>query len=86
MSSRVPIVATSVGGVPDVVSRADAILIPSENPEAIARALKEIADDPSAANRRAVSAQQRLVTSFSYAGWLEAVENVYTAASRADTP
>jgi L-malate glycosyltransferase len=82
MSSRVPIVATSVGGVPDVVSGADAILIPSENPEAIARALKEIADDPSAANRRAVSAQQRLVTSFSYAGWLEAVENVYTAASR----
>jgi glycosyltransferase involved in cell wall biosynthesis len=46
MRTEVPIVATQVGGVPDVVTSAEAILVPSENPQAIASALARIDEDP----------------------------------------
>jgi len=49
MYAGVPIVATRVGGVPDVVTSSQAILVPSEAPEMIARALTEVASEPTAA-------------------------------------
>jgi len=56
MHAGVPIVATSVGGVPDVVSEADAILVPSEQPAMIAQALVEIRRDATAAKTRCLRA------------------------------
>ena len=81
MYARVPIVATRVGGVPDVVSASHAILVSSEDPKAIARALGEIATEPSAAARRSTLARDRLLQSYGAAEWLEAIGAVYRAAS-----
>jgi glycosyltransferase involved in cell wall biosynthesis len=77
IDARVPIVATAVGGVPDVVTDAHAILVPSEQPRAIAAALAELRRDPTAAVQRTVLARERLVDVFGEARWVDAIESVY---------
>jgi glycosyltransferase involved in cell wall biosynthesis len=44
-AAGVPVVATSVGGVPDAVGKA-ALLVPPGDPDAAARALERLANDP----------------------------------------
>jgi glycosyltransferase involved in cell wall biosynthesis len=82
MNARVPIVATTVGGVPDVVDASQALLIPAEQPGLIAQALSELQRDPSAAADRSLRARERLLASFSLATWLDAVDAVYAAIGR----
>jgi len=82
MAAGVPVVATRVGGVPDVVGDADAILVAPDQPAAIGAALDEIARDPGAAVRRAESARARLEREFGAAAWLRAVDDVYREAIR----
>lgn len=80
MSAGVPIVATRVGGVPDVISSAHAILVAPEAPAEIARALEEVRREPMTSAHRSELARERLLQSFSYAAWLDAVDTVYRAA------
>jgi len=80
MYAGIPIVATRVGGVPDVVTSTHAILVPSEQPMMIARALAEVAKEPSAAARRSMLARERLLQSYGDAEWLDAIDAVYAAA------
>ena len=80
MNSRVPIVATHVGGVPDVVSSTNAILVAPEAPQEIAKALEEVWRDPLSAVHRSERARARLLQSFSSDAWLAAVDLVYRAA------
>jgi len=77
MHAGVPIVATQVGGVPDVVSSEHALLVPSEQPGAIAAALAELRRNPAAAARRSERARERVLHDFSAEAWIEAVEDVY---------
>jgi glycosyltransferase involved in cell wall biosynthesis len=80
MHACVPIVATRVGGVPDVVTPAHALLVPPEQPRTIARALEEVAREQSAASHRAMLARERVVQSFDSAAWLSEVDAVYREA------
>ena len=57
--ARVPIVASRVGGIPEVVGDDEAILLPPGDPEALAGALLQVLDDPEAADRRASRAFER---------------------------
>jgi glycosyltransferase involved in cell wall biosynthesis len=82
MYAGVPIVATRVGGVSDIVTQSDAILVPAQKPEAIARALEQIARERPAAQARSVHARNTVLRSFGAAPWLAAVDSVYRAASR----
>jgi glycosyltransferase involved in cell wall biosynthesis len=82
MYAGVPIVATRVGGVADIVTPSDAILVPAESPEAIARALEKIGRERSAAGIRSAHARETVRRSFNAAPWLAAVESVYQAAAR----
>jgi glycosyltransferase involved in cell wall biosynthesis len=81
MHASVPIVAACVGGVPDVLTSAHAILVPTEQPATIARALVQIEREPIAAKQRSVLARERLVRSFGSDEWLGAVDAIYRAAS-----
>lgn len=81
MHASVPIVATRVGGVPELVTAAHAILVPSEQPGMIAQALAQIEREPSAAKHRSMLARERLLKSFSADVWLGAVDAVYQAVS-----
>jgi glycosyltransferase involved in cell wall biosynthesis len=82
MHAGVPIVATRVGGVPDVVSDAEAILVPAEQPAVIAQALAEIQRDPVAAEKRNARAREKVARSFGVAAWVAAVDRVYLDAER----
>jgi glycosyltransferase involved in cell wall biosynthesis len=82
MSAGVPIVATRVGGVPDIVGPSHGLLVPPEQPVMIAHALSELERDPSAATDRSMRARERLIQSFSAATWLDAVDAVYDAVAR----
>ena len=77
MHAGVPIVATSVGGVPGVVSSEDALLIPPEDPLALASAIRDVHDHPVAAARRALHARSRLERDFAAMPWLESYERIY---------
>jgi glycosyltransferase involved in cell wall biosynthesis len=59
MSEGLPIVATAVGGVPDVVSDGfSARLVPSEDEAALRGALDQLRNDPNAAAEMGRCAQQ----------------------------
>lgn len=77
MRARTPIVATSVGGVPDVVSGDEAILVPPENPAALAAALDRLVAAPAAAQLRAQAAHRRLVAERDLDTWITQHELLY---------
>ena len=79
MAARVPVVTTAVGGIPEVVTPAEAVLVPSESPGALADAIRFVHDDRSAASDRADRAAVRLATAFSTENWLGQYDQLYAA-------
>jgi glycosyltransferase involved in cell wall biosynthesis len=77
MAARVPAVVTAVGGVPAVVSGAEAILVPSERPEMLAEAIGRVLADAAGATSRVEAAYRRLVGEFATPGWLAAHVALY---------
>lgn len=78
MEAEVPVVATAVGGVPDVVRDGrEALLVPPEDPSALARALEAVRRNREAARERARRARERLETEFAPQPWLDRHESVY---------
>jgi glycosyltransferase involved in cell wall biosynthesis len=77
MAAGAPIVATSVGGVPDVVSVSEALLVPPEDPNALAEAIRAVHDQPEEAKRRCSAARARLEAEFAVEPWLAKHEELY---------
>lgn len=77
MAAGVPIVATRVGGVPHVVSDAEALLIPSDDPNAVAAAIRAVRDDPAAAASRVRAASARLRDHYGVGPWLDRYDTIY---------
>lgn len=77
MAAGVPVVAASVGGVPDVVTPAEALLVPPVNAGALAEAVRRVYQDPEAARLRVEAARQRLVQHFALSPWLARYEAIY---------
>lgn len=77
MAAGLPIVATRVGGVPDVVDERSAWLVPSEDPGAIAAALTAMAGSPDEARRRGIEARERVARQFGVEAWLDAYDDIY---------
>jgi glycosyltransferase involved in cell wall biosynthesis len=80
MAARVPVIATRVGGVPDVVHSEHARLVAPEDGAALAEAIEEIRANPSDAARRAERAAARLEKTYDVGGWIRAYDRVYTDA------
>lgn len=78
MSAGVPVIATAVGGVPDVLSPAEGILLEPESPLAIARAIAAVRDNRADASRRAEQAGARLASEFDLSRWLDAHDTLYS--------
>ena len=77
MAAGVPIVATAVGGVPDVVTPGEALLVPSEDAGALAEAIDAVLAEPGGAAARAVAAAERLAAVYSAAAWLDRYDELY---------
>lgn len=80
--ASVPVVATAVGGVPDVISEAEARLIAAERPAELATALREALTQPDEAAARAERAAARLAREFSVETWLDCYQTLYRALGR----
>ena len=83
MAAGVPIVAARVGGVPDVVSSHEAVLVAPDDPGALAAQIRAVSGNPASARARALRARQRLLTEFTVGPWLDRYTEVYRLVSRA---
>jgi len=81
MAAGVPVVTTDVGGIPDVVSPEEAVLVPSEDAAALATAIDESLDHPDA-RARAARAEKRLHGECGVDAWVEAHTLLYRSISR----
>jgi glycosyltransferase involved in cell wall biosynthesis len=77
MAAGVPIVATNVGGVPDLLSQREAYLVPPETPDALAAAIRSVYEVPAGAAQRARAARDRLRRDCGITSWLDSYEAVY---------
>ncbi len=65
MALGTPVVATAVGGNPELINSATGALVPVHDTGALMRALESIEANPSAARGRAEAARERIGTAFS---------------------
>jgi glycosyltransferase involved in cell wall biosynthesis len=77
LATRVPVVATRVGGVPDVISEREALLVPSENVAALAHAIRTVISDPASARERAELALAYVNSEFGADRWVESYDRLY---------
>ncbi|AIE86450.1 glycosyl transferase family protein [Fimbriimonas ginsengisoli Gsoil 348] len=77
MWAGLPTVATRIGGIPEVITPQCGILVPSHNPEAVAKATMELLDDDALRDRMGAAAGHRARTVFSSQSMREATDWVY---------
>ena len=78
MELGLPIVASNVGGIPDVVIDGESgILVPEKDPAALADAFKRLADDPSLVEKLLAGARKRINECFTWDGIIERQVEVY---------
>lgn len=83
MRAALPVIATSVGGVPDLVTDpATGWLVASESPEALAAAIDAAFARPGDAKRRGEAGAARLRTEYDPARWVARYDVAYAAAMR----
>jgi glycosyltransferase involved in cell wall biosynthesis len=82
MSAGVPVVATAVGGIPDVLTEKEARLVPPEDPPALGAAIRTAIEDRTAAAQRAAAASRRLEEQFGAERWLAKHEEMYRGLAR----
>ncbi len=78
MAAELPIVATGVGGTPEVVVAGETgLLAPARDAAGFAAALVEASADPARARRWGVAGRQRLLAHFTLDEMLRRYEEVY---------
>jgi glycosyltransferase involved in cell wall biosynthesis len=77
MAAEVPVVATSVGGIPEIIARGEAALVPPGDTDALARAIDEVVSSPEQARERSRAALETLRSDYSADGWLANYESLY---------
>ena len=82
MSAGVPIVASRVGGVPDVIGDGAAVLVAPDDPSALAEGLASLLADAASGAAMAHRAQRRLEDGFATPAWLERHEALYLRLKR----
>jgi glycosyltransferase involved in cell wall biosynthesis len=80
LASAVPIVATRVGGIPDVITADEGTLIDPGHSLALASAIRSLYRDGDSARERAQLARARLNASNRLGAWVAEYDTAYTAA------
>lgn len=75
-----PVIATAVGGIPDVCTGPEALLVPPEDPERLAGAMVEVMSDPSRRESMARAGRRVVETRFTWDSVVDAYATVYAAA------
>ncbi len=77
MAAGVPLVTTAVGGVTDVVTEREAVLVPADDPRRLGEGVRSVFSDHAGACSRAHAAAERLRAHFALDPWLGRYESVY---------
>ncbi|MCH8046368.1 MAG: glycosyltransferase family 4 protein [Planctomycetes bacterium] len=81
MGAGVPVVATAVGEIPEVLDRGRlGILTPPGEPERLADAMRGVLRDLSGAAERAARAQQHVADHYAIDSWVDQILRAYQAA------
>lgn len=80
MAAGVPVIASAVGGVPDIIGDRDAYLVPADDASRLATAVRTVFNDPAGAAVRAARARIRLSELANVTEWVDAYRRVYSAA------
>jgi glycosyltransferase involved in cell wall biosynthesis len=64
MSAGVPVIASDIGGIPEVIQHGETGLLVPNQPEAIADAIRQLQSDPDLARRLAANARRALLDHF----------------------
>jgi len=80
MASGLPVVATAVGGNPEVVAQGETgLLAPARNPEALASAMLELLADPVRARRMGIAGRERVEQEFDLRRVVAKYEELYVS-------
>lgn len=78
-----PVVATSVGGIPEaVIHEHTGLLVPPQNSDALAQAILRLLRDPDCASRFGQNGRARIETLFSIENTVASIEHVYESLYR----
>lgn len=78
MAAARPIVATTVGGIPEVIKDGESgLLVPPRDPEALAQAIVTLLSDGDKAQRMGLAARERVLTHFTLERMLSETEQLY---------
>src|SRR5438045_3880959 len=78
MAAGLPVVATTVGGVPEIIEHeVNGLLIPSENPAALSGALLRLLNDEQMRKRLAEAGRERVLARFNFASVLANLRQLY---------
>ncbi|MFN0028900.1 MAG: glycosyltransferase family 4 protein [Acidimicrobiales bacterium] len=83
MAAAVPMVLTSLGGLPELVTDGvEGLIVPPDDPPALARALDRLQQDPSAAIAMGGAAREKMVGRFGVQAHLERLFELYEEAAQ----
>lgn len=78
MELNLPIVASNVGGIPDVVvDNVSGLLVPEKDPKALADAFKRLAADPALVEKLLAGSRKRIAECFTWDGIIKRQIDVY---------
>lgn len=80
MAAGIPVIATAVGGIPDMISESEGFLVPPNDPQALREAIDQVQRDPAEARRRTIAASQRIAAESDVGRWVDRYALVYDAA------
>ncbi len=88
MACGVPVVTTTGGALPEVVGRdgETAVLVPPDDPEALAVAIGELLDDPAARARLGAAGRRRVLRRFTWRATAEGTAECYRAMLEGRSP
>jgi glycosyltransferase involved in cell wall biosynthesis len=81
-AAGLPILATNVGGIPEIVSGTDTALLPAEDVDALAQAMLDVLDRPEAAQSNALKLRAAVGRRFTVAAMTDAVLELYASVMR----
>jgi glycosyltransferase involved in cell wall biosynthesis len=87
-STAIPVVATRVGGIPEVVADGETgLLVPPSDPAALAAAIRRLGGDRRLRHRMGLAGRERVESLFTWTLCVDLMEGVYrdTAAGRSDS-
>jgi glycosyltransferase involved in cell wall biosynthesis len=87
MAAGLPVVATRVGGIPEIVIAGEtALLVPPDDPDALAGALRTLVADPALRERMGTAGRRRWLAEFSYEQMIAKFEAIFDEVLAAAPP